>query len=117
MSGSPSLEARVALVTGGSRGIGAATVRLLAQAGAKVVFNYQKAREAAEKLVQECGSSESGKDHCHAVACNLTGIETAQALVAAPVQRFGRLAILVANHGVWPEQDIGIDAMSAAQWR
>jgi len=117
MSVSISLQDRVALVTGGSRGIGAATVRLLAQAGAKVVFNYQKARDAAEKLVRECGGSESGKDRCHAVACDLTGTETAQALVAAAVQRFGRLDILVVNHGVWPEQDIGIDAMSDAQWR
>jgi 3-oxoacyl-[acyl-carrier protein] reductase len=116
MSVSLSLQDRVALVTGGSRGIGAATVRLLAQAGAKVVFNYQKARDAAEKLVQECGSS-YGEDRCHAVACDLTGTETAQALVAAAVQRFGRLDILVVNHGVWPEHDAGIDAMPDEQWR
>jgi 3-oxoacyl-[acyl-carrier protein] reductase len=112
MSVSLSLQDRVALVTGGSRGIGAATVRLLAQAGAKVVFNYQKARDAAEKLVQECGPN-----NCHAVACDLTGTETAQALVAAAVQRFERLDILVVNHGVWPEHDAGIDAMPDAQWR
>lgn len=112
MSISLSLQDRVALVTGGSRGIGAATVRLLAQAGAKVVFNYQKARERADALVQECGPS-----RCHAVASDLTGTETAQALVAAAVQRFGRLDILVVNHGVWPEHDAGIDQMSDAQWR
>src|SRR5450432_370690 len=112
MSVSLSLQGRVALVTGGSRGIGAATVRLLAQAGAKVVFNYQKARDAAEKLVQKFGEG-----RCHAVACDLTGTETAQALVSAAVQRFGRLDILVVNHGVWPEHDAGIDAMPDAQWR
>jgi 3-oxoacyl-[acyl-carrier protein] reductase len=112
MSVSLSLQDRVALVTGGSRGIGAATVRLLAQAGAKVVFNYQKARDAAEKLVQECGPKK-----CHAVACDLTGTETAEALVAAAVQRFGRLDILVVNHGIWPEHDAGIDVMPDAQWR
>jgi len=116
MSISISLRDRVALVTGGSRGIGAATVRLLAQAGAKVVFNYQKARDAAGKLVKECGSN-YGEDHCHAVACDLTGTETAQALVTAAVQRFGRLDILVVNHGVWPEHDAGIDTMPDAQWR
>ena len=112
MSISISLQDRVALVTGGSRGIGAATVRLLTQAGAKVVFNYQKAREQAERLVAECGA-----ERCHAVACDLTGTERAQGLVAAVVQRFGRLDILVVNHGVWPEQDVGIDQMADGQWR
>jgi 3-oxoacyl-[acyl-carrier protein] reductase len=112
MSISLSLKDRVALVTGGSRGIGAATVRLLVRAGASVVFNYQKAREQAERLVQECGS-----ERCHAVACDLTGTESAKALIDAAVQRFGRLDILVVNHGVWPEQDAGIDQMPDAQWR
>ncbi len=112
MSISLSLQNRVALVTGGSRGIGAATVRLCTEAGANVVFNYQKSREQAKRLVQECGSQ-----RCHAVACDLTGTESAQTLVDAAVQRFGRLDILVVNHGVWPEQDVGIDQMSDAQWR
>lgn len=112
MSVSLSLTNRVALITGGSRGIGAAAVRLFLQAGASVVFNYQKAAAQAEQLVQECGP-----DRCHAVACDLTGMETASDLVAATVQRFGRLDILVANHGVWPAEDAGIDQMSDAQWR
>jgi 3-oxoacyl-[acyl-carrier protein] reductase len=116
MSVSLSLKDRVALVTGGSRGIGAATVRLLLEAGAKVVFNYQKAREQAERLVRECGQK-FGEDRCHAVACDLTGTETARALVDAAVQRYGRLDILVVNHGVWPAEDAGIDQMSDAQWR
>jgi len=112
MSVSLSLTNRVALITGGSRGIGAAAVRLFVQAGANVVFNYQKAATQAQQLVQECGP-----DRCHAVACDLTGTETAHDLVAATVQRFGRLDIMVANHGVWPAEDAGIDQMGDAQWR
>jgi 3-oxoacyl-[acyl-carrier protein] reductase len=107
-----SLDNRVALVTGGSRGIGAAIVRRFAQAGARVVFNYQRAKGAADKLVAECGP-----DRCHTVACDLTGTETASALVEATVKHSGRLDILVANHGVWPADDIGVENMPDAQWR
>src|SRR5947207_1777405 len=107
-----SLDGKVVLVTGGSRGIGAATVRMFVQAGARVVFNYQKSRAEADNLVRECGS---GK--CAAVACNLDGTESAQELVAAAVRRFGRLDILVVNHGVWPAEDVPVEQMTSEQWR
>jgi 3-oxoacyl-[acyl-carrier protein] reductase len=107
-----SLSNKVALITGGSRGIGAATVRLFAAAGAKVVFNYQKAREQAEALAKECGEA-----NCHAVASNLNDAESARVLVAETVKHFGRLDILVANHGVWVAQDLAIDKMPNEQWR
>ena len=107
-----SLHGKVALITGGSRGIGAACVRLFVAAGAKVIFNYQKANAHAEALVKECGS-----EHCHAVAANLNTPDAARALIAETVNHFGRLDILVANHGVWPAEDIAIEKMSDAQWR
>lgn len=107
-----SLSGKVALITGGSRGIGAATVRLFVAAGARVLFNYEKAKAPSEQLVKELG-----QENCATVACNLAGTETAQALVAAAVKRFGRLDILVANHGVWPPEDAPIEKMSDAQWR
>ncbi len=106
-----SLSGKVALITGGSRGIGAATVRMFVEAGARVVFNYRKAKGQAERLVRELGES-----NCAAVACDLHGTKTAKDLVAATIQRFGRLDILVANHGVWPPEDAPVDRMSEEQW-
>jgi len=107
-----SLSGKVTLITGGSRGIGAATVRMFTAAGAKVVFNYQKARTQAEALARECGES-----NCHAIASDLDSPDAARALVAATVKHFGRLDILVANHGVWPAVDVAIDKMTDEQWR
>lgn len=107
-----SLSGKVALVTGGSRGIGAATVRTFVAAGARVLFNYEKARTQSERLVKELGEK-----NCAAVAWDLSGAGTAQELVSTVVSRFGRLDILVANHGVWPPEDAPIDKMSDAQWR
>jgi 3-oxoacyl-[acyl-carrier protein] reductase len=107
-----SLSGRVALVTGGSRGIGAATVRMFARAGARVFFNYRTARIEAERLVAELGEA-----NCAAVACDLSGVDPARQLVHDAVERFGRLDILVANHGVWPPADAPIDRLSDAQWR
>jgi 3-oxoacyl-[acyl-carrier protein] reductase len=107
-----SVSGKVALITGGSRGIGAAAVRMFVAAGARVVFSYEKSKTQADELVNELGG-----DKCAAVACNLSGTETARALVASAVEHFGRLDILVANHGVWPAQDVPVDQMDDSQWR
>jgi 3-oxoacyl-[acyl-carrier protein] reductase len=107
-----SLSGKVALVTGGSRGIGAATVRMFVAAGAHVLFNYEKAKSQADQLVKELG-----ENNCAAVACNLSGTGSAGGLVASAVERFGRLDILVANHGVWPSEDMPVDQMSDSHWR
>jgi len=107
-----SLAGRVALVSGGSRGIGAATVRMFTAAGAKVVFSYRSARAQAEALALECGEAV-----CHPVACDLDHPEAGRSLVSATVKHFGRLDILVANHGVWPAEDVPIERMPDQQWR
>lgn len=108
-----SLADRVALVTGGSRGIGAATVRLFRQAGAKVVFSYQSAKATADALAVECG----GAEHCIPIQQELDLPEDGRNLVGAAVKAFGRLDCLVVNHGVWPSHDASIATMSTAQWR
>ena len=106
-----SLEGKVALITGGSRGIGAATVRLFATAGAKVVFNYQKAGDAAERLVAEIGA-----DRCYAAQADLSSVAAAKDLVEACVARFGRVDAAILNHGIWPVEDIGVDEMTDEHW-
>jgi 3-oxoacyl-[acyl-carrier protein] reductase len=107
-----SLAKKVAVVTGGSRGIGAATVEMFVAAGARVMFNYEKNKRAADEVASACG-----KENCAALAINLDDAASAKKLVDAAVQRFGRLDVLVANHGIWPPQDVTISEMSDAQWR
>src|ERR1035438_8881607 len=57
-----------------------------------------------------------GPENCRAVQADLSGTESAQALVASAISAFGRLDILVANHGIWTPQDDPIDRMSDDQW-
>ena len=106
-----SLDGKVALITGGSRGIGAATVRLFHQAGARVAFNYRTARAAAESLASELARN------CIAIEQDLSSPDHGHALVEKTVEAFGRIDILVANHGVWPADDAPIASMSKDQWR
>ncbi len=113
MAFSLSLEGKTALITGGSRGIGAETVRLFVEAGAQVAFNYRAAREQAEALVAECG----GLRRCVAIEQELSSPEDGRALVREAVSVMGRIDILVANHGVWEPGDAPIEEMSDAQWR
>src|ERR1700676_5194615 len=107
------LDNRVALITGGSRGIGAETVRLFNAAGARVAFSYKQARDRAETLVLDCG----GPSRCVAIEQELANPADGRALVAAAVDCFGRLDILVVNHGIWPADDASIAEMTEEQWR
>jgi 3-oxoacyl-[acyl-carrier protein] reductase len=107
-----SLQSKVALVSGGSRGIGRATVRAFVAAGARVFFSYEKSGAQAEQLIQELG-----RENCAAMQSSLAGTETARELVISAVDRFGRLDILVANHGIWTAEDASIDQMPDEQWK
>jgi 3-oxoacyl-[acyl-carrier protein] reductase len=108
-----SLTGKVALITGGSRGIGAATVRLFRQAGAKVIFSYRSRARQAEALAAECG----GPDQCRAIEQPLFTPEDGEALVTAAVAAFGCLDCAILNHGIWPSHDQPIATMTTTQWR
>lgn len=103
------------MVTGGSRGIGAATVRLMAEAGARVVFSYHRAARAAERVVRSGGGS--GVDG-RVIACRADVSKMAQAkkLIDLAVRSFGRLDVLVANAGIWNEKPAPIERMTEAEW-
>ena len=107
-----SLNDRVALVTGGTRGIGAATSRAFVEAGARVVMGYESAQKQADSIVAELGS-----DRTAALACDLGKPDAGKELVHHAIEKFGRLDILVVNHGIWPPNDAPIESMKEEQWR
>jgi 3-oxoacyl-[acyl-carrier protein] reductase len=106
-----SLENKVALVTGGSRGIGRAVALELASRGAAVVVNYNKSPEAADEVVKKI--EEAGRK---AAACqaDVSDYKQAEALIKFTVEKFGDLSILVNNAGI--TKDTVIMMMSEADW-
>jgi len=108
-----SLAGRTALITGGSRGIGAATVRLFHKAGARIAFSYHAAADQAEALAAELG----GPNFCLPIQQALATPEDGETLISRTLEAFGDLDILVANHGIWPPVPTTVADMSTAQWR
>jgi 3-oxoacyl-[acyl-carrier protein] reductase len=101
---SKSLSGKVALVTGGSRGIGAATARALAEQGANVAVSYSASPEKAEQVVRDLTSKGVGAAAFRADQGKPAEVEK---LVRAVVERFGRLDILVNNAGVFKTGALG----------
>lgn len=112
MAGDGDLKDKVAIVTGGSRGIGQAIVRDLVANGAKVVFTYLKSEEAALALVDEM---KSRKGSVHAVKANSKNYADAKMTVDEAVKVFGRIDILVNNAGV--VKDKALMFMEPAEWQ
>ena len=111
MSDLLSLKDRVAVVTGGSRGIGRAICIEMALRGASVVVNYNKSPEAAESVVNEITAT-GGK--ASAFLADVSDPVAAQNLIKFAVETFGDLHILVNNAGV--TRDTLVMMMSEADW-
>jgi 3-oxoacyl-[acyl-carrier protein] reductase len=106
MAGFASLEGKVALVTGGSRGIGAAICRELGRAGARVAVGYRSGKEGAEEIAAEIGGV--------AFQGNIADTGEAQALVEQVEAELGDIDALVNNAGV--TRDTLIARMSDEDW-
>ncbi|MGB3915437.1 MAG: SDR family NAD(P)-dependent oxidoreductase, partial [Dethiobacteria bacterium] len=105
------LDNKVALVTGSSRGIGRATVLALSRAGAAVVINYARNREAAEQLLAEVeGAGGQGL----VVQADVSVYEESEKLVRASLEHFNRIDILVNNAGV--NRDNLLIRMKPEEW-
>ncbi len=105
------LQDKVALITGGSRGIGAAIVERYAEQGAKVAFTYRSSAEQADAIV--AAISEKGGT-AKAYQSDASSFEQAEALVAQVLEDFGQIDILINNAGI--TQDTLMLRMSEEQW-
>lgn len=105
------LADRVALVTGGSRGIGKAVVTLLASQGAKVVVNYVSDERAAAETVAEAHAIGG---EVVAIQSDVSKLDEGEQLISETVERFGRVDFLICNAGIW--QGAGIDSMPEDLW-
>jgi 3-oxoacyl-[acyl-carrier protein] reductase len=108
-----SLAGKAALVTGGSRGIGAATVKLFAEAGADVVFNYHRNRESARQVELEARKHGT---RIESLKAELGRMAEAKKLVSYAVRRLGRLDVVVVNSGIWNAEDAPIEALDEHGW-
>ncbi len=91
------LTGKTAIITGASRGIGAAIARRFAQEGANVVVNYSGSQEKAEAVVREI---EEAGGKAIAVKANVSDAEAVKALTDETIKQFGSLDILINNAGI-----------------
>lgn len=105
------LRDRVAIVTGGSRGIGRAVVDRLAEMGAHIVVNYVRDSAAADAAV---ASARNKGVEALAVHADVSRLEDADRLINETAQRFKRIDILVCNAGIW--EGAAVEEISEELW-
>jgi len=106
-----SLAGQVAVVTGGSRGIGRATVELLARLGAKVAINYSNDDTAAAEVVVAVNGAGG---EAFSFKANIANVDEAERLLNATLERFKRVDIVVCNAGIW--KGAAVEEMSEVLW-
>jgi len=109
-----SLAGRKALVTGGSRGIGAATVQLFAEWGAHVAIGYRERKNDAENVARQ---AHAAGVKATAIAADISTREGAERLVEGAAKQLGGLDYFVGNSGIWIPDDVALAQMSDDQWR
>lgn len=114
MSDPFSLRGKRAVVTGGSRGIGAAVSALFAAQGAAVCIGYRSRSADADALVARL-RAEGATAIAH--AGDLSVPADAEALVRAAADAFGGVDIVVHNAGIWPPEEVPVAAMEDERWR
>ncbi len=107
-----SLSNQIALVVGGSRGIGAATARLFSTAGAHVVITYQHDEKAAKEVAR---AIEKNKRECLLIKGSIEAAEDCKRIVDETYKHFKRIDILVNSAGIWERGEIG--KMSLENWK
>lgn len=105
------LEGKVAIVTGGSRGIGAAIAKELAKNGAQVVINYQSRTDCAEAVVQEI---EEDGGLSYAIKADVSDLNDVQNFLQEVISRFGKIDILINNAGI--TRDRSFRNLSEEDW-
>jgi 3-oxoacyl-[acyl-carrier protein] reductase len=106
------LEGKVAIVTGGSRGIGKAIAGRLCEAGARVIISYRSDKAAAEETARAF-TLRYGIE-VTAVRSDVCDVSDAERLVSGTVEKYGRLDILVCNAGVW--EGAAVEDISEELW-
>lgn len=95
------LAGKVAIITGGSKGIGKATALRLARDGAKVAIQYLSDDQGAQEVVNEIG-----EENALAVKGNAGSVSDSDELIRRTVDKFGQVDILIANAGSLPVRDL-----------
>jgi acetoacetyl-CoA reductase len=106
------LNNKVAIVTGGAKGIGQAITKELAKNGVKVVINYNSSKGTAEKLITDLKAE--GRE-VYAVQADVSDLEQSKKLVEEAVNHFGRVDILVNNAGI--TRDATFKKLSEENWK